>query len=135
MKLRMGILLGAGFLLLIPRAWADSPRVGSLNQAITGTFETTVVSGDVNGTLVSSMANTVLYGFSVVVTTANGWCALYDASAITGIATTQGVFIDEASSPTAVTTIQSLWPAPYRLVNGLVVQCVAAKAILYHDVK
>lgn len=127
---------------LIAAGWAavanaDSPRVSELVQGATGTFETTWV-----GSFTANFATpsgfgpgNILYGFDVLTTAASGWCALYDASSTSSVATTQGIFIDEGREATSTDPWVNVWPAPYRLQTGLVVECVDAKAIIYHDVK
>lgn len=138
MKLRLflGALIAMG--IVASAAYAGSPRVGELTSAAAGgTFETTIVDTFTSSTaLVSNLGpNNILYGFDVQVTGSTGWCALYDEDAVADIATTQGVFIGEGGHATAGNTVQSLWPAPYKLQRGLVVACVSAKATIYHDVK
>lgn len=136
MKLRLAIGVLALAFIGASVAYAGGPRVGELVQGATGNFETTIQTAVSGGAVVSGFGNgNILYGFSVVPTAANGWCALYDASATSSIANTQGVFIDEGGSASQTAVYQSLWPAPYRLQTGLVVECVNAKAIIYHDVK
>lgn len=137
MKLRVAIGALIAVSVMASAAWAESARVGQLVQAQTGTFETTYVNPAPGVSLVSGFGNgSIIYGFSVYPTAANGYCALYDtATSTVSPATTQGVFIDEGGDATALDPWMSSWPAPYKLQNGLLVECIGARATIFHDVK
>ena len=106
----------------------------------TGPFETTVVADPATGgsdpTLVSGFnAGTILYGFKVITVTTTGVAGLYDTATLTNTAVTQGIFIDEGGTATVGNTWQSDWPAPYKLVTGLVTVQNNCDVVIYHDVK
>lgn len=111
----------------------ESPRVGNLpNAGIGDEFETTLVK--VNTASAGSFGpGSIIYGFSVHPTSANGGCGLYDTASLTSAHETQGIFIDEGGNDGDEETFQSNWPAPYRLVTDLTVVCSSANAIIYHS--
>lgn len=69
-------------------------------------------------------AGNVLFGFSVYASTAGATAALYDAAKTLDVATAaleRTKFIDEIGEATQYDTFYSDWPAPRKLVNGLVI--------------
>ena len=129
-KGRWGIAMAVLSLLAVPSAWASS--VQELIQANTGTFETTVVTVSTASVGNFAPGNTI-YGFKLYADDAADKCGLYDVATLGGTAVTQGVFIDELSEPTDEDTLESDWPAPYKLVTDLTV-VTNGICVIYHDV-
>lgn len=126
-------LLLVGVLMLVPWAFAESPRVGSLPTAMSSdVFETTVAITS-TASLGSFGPGSIIYGFTCIATAANASCGLYDVATLPAAIRTQGVFIDELNEATADDTVQSLWPAPYKLVTDLTVVLTSATVVVYHS--
>lgn len=137
MKVRIALTALIAGTLMASAAHAESTLVGTLPTTGTDTFETTFSNPSPGVEVLSGFGpDSIIFGFKVYPTASNGFCALYDtATSTVSPATTQGVFIDEGGGATALVPYISSWPSPYRLTTGLLVQCLGARAVIYHGKK
>lgn len=101
-------------------------------------FETTLVTSTTYG--VTGMTSgklldgtTLLYGWVMIPTANSAACAIFGVNTQPEIALTQGVLIDELYQATSGNSVSSDWPEPYKLTDGLSVECRNALVILYHE--
>ena len=131
MKWVLSVGLAVGLLGGALSAYAD--RTSNLPNGQQGTFETTVAIATTDS-LGTFGPGSIIYGASMIATTAGGWCALIDSATSTPSNTTQGVIIDDLSEATQYDRNDSSWPAPYRVVTDLSVTLASCTwCAVYHD--